>query len=90
MTGSDMRRASLEELKAMDEAGELAHPSNSPDGEDLGDKFWQDAELHPPRTTAVVSLTLSQSTIDFFKGRANDPESTMSDILEAYVASHNS
>lgn len=88
MTENDIRRVSLDALRAMDEAGELPRPSDAPDGEELGDDFSKDAVPHPPRTRSSVSITLSRTAMEFFEWQGTDPAETMSGVLEAYADEH--
>ncbi len=57
---------------------------------ELGDWFWDNAVLVPPRTEKPnVSLRLPQEVVDFFK--ADSPKgytSRMAAVLSAYVDAH--
>lgn len=86
MTDNDLRRVSLDALRAMDEAGDLRRPADAPDGGDLGDDFWKDAALPPPRTRNSVSITLSPAVMEFFERQGADPAEAMRGVLEARAA----
>lgn len=88
MTDNDIRRVSLDALRAMDEAGDLRRPADAPDGEDLGEDFWKGAVLHPPRTRNSVSITLSPAAMEFFEREGPDPAEAIRGVLEAYAAEH--
>ena len=67
MTPPDIRRASLAEIREMDERGEL-HREDSAPAEDglLPEDFWEKAELVAPSRVSV-HLKLDAQVFDFFK-----------------------
>lgn len=58
---------------------------------ELGEAFWKNAKVVPPRTKPNVSLRLPQDVIDHF--RAENPKgytARMAAVLSAYVNAHQS
>lgn len=86
MTDRDIRRASLAELRAMKDAGQLSTNRNAPEGEDLGPEFWSKAELVLPDKRSV-HLKIDRDVFDFFyddaKGKGHLTK--MQNVLRAYV-----
>ena len=86
MTRSDIRTASLDELRRMDEAGLLERNRSTPAGDDLGDAFWSSASLTPPRGKTSVQLTLDANVVNFFGRDGEDAAERMIRVLEAYAS----
>ena len=87
MSGSDIRRASLSEIRKMKEKGELFHDSNAPEGESLGAEFWAKAELKGARKPRSVHLKLDPDVFEFFYSESNGKGhlTWMQNVLKAYV-----
>ena len=85
MTSSNMKRASLDEIRKMVETGEVMPPSASADGEDLGPHFWADAALVEPKISRSVHLKVDAEVFDFFKRQGKGHITRMQDVLKAYV-----
>jgi uncharacterized protein (DUF4415 family) len=83
-----MKRASLEEIRRMKDAGELTFSRPAIEPEDLGPDFWKDAEVTPPREPKSVHLKLDPEVFDFFKSRGKGHLTRMQDVLRAYVRAH--
>lgn len=87
MKEGNIRRASQEEIRVMDEKGELFHDPDAPEGEYLGDEFWAKAVMEPPRGSRSVHLRLDPEIFDFFyqasKGKGH--LTRMQNVLKAYV-----
>ncbi len=55
----------------------------------LGEGFWKNAKVTPPRTKPNVSLRVPEEVVEFFK--AENPKgftSKMAAVLTAYVEAH--
>lgn len=91
MTKQDIRRASLAELRAMKDRGELLSGKPAPEGEDLGPEFWSQAELAGPDKRSV-HLKIDREVFDFFyhdaKGKGHLTK--MQNVLRAYVTARKS
>ena len=88
MTERNMKRASLEEIRRMKDAGELTSPRPTIEAEDLGPDFWKDAEVVEPRAPKSVHLKVDPEVFDFFKSRGKGHLTRMQEVLRAYVRAH--
>jgi uncharacterized protein (DUF4415 family) len=82
-----MRRASLAEIRRMQERGELFHDPAAPEGERLGPEFWAAAEIEGPRPRRSVHLKLDPDVFDFFYAETGGKGhlTRMQNVLWAYV-----
>jgi hypothetical protein len=86
MTGQDIRRASLEEIRDMDRRGELYYNPDAPAGPDLGEDFWANAVVVEPAVERTsVHLKLDPAVFDFFKQGGKGHLTRMQNVLKAYV-----
>ncbi len=87
MTEASMKRASLAEIRRMNEAGQLAHDPAAPDGEDLGADFWQAAVIEQPLRRRSVHLKLDADVFEFFRQEAGGRGhiTRMQNVLKAYA-----
>jgi uncharacterized protein (DUF4415 family) len=83
-----MKRASLEEIRQMKNAGELTLDLPTVEPEDLGADFWKDAEVVEPRAPKSVHLKLDPEVFEFFKSRGKGHLTRMQEVLRAYVRAH--
>ncbi|MBJ7578360.1 MULTISPECIES: BrnA antitoxin family protein [unclassified Devosia] len=90
MTEQLMRRATLEELRAMKDRGEFYDSSNAPEGPELGDEFWKNAVLNEPVTPTSVHLKLDPEVFEFFKQQGKGHITRMQNVLAAYVKAQKS
>ena len=88
MTEENIRRASLEEIRRMKDRGELYESDNAPEGPELGDDFWANAVLVPPRIATSVHLKLDPEVFAYFKAQGKGHITRMQDVLKAYVKAH--
>jgi len=88
VTKPDIRRATLDEIRQMNERGELHDSSNAPEGPELGDEFWANAVLTEPLGRTSVHLKLEDEVFDFFKSQGKGHITRMQDVLKAYVKAH--
>lgn len=88
MSGHSIKRASLAEIEAMNEKGDLFHDPDAPEGESLGAEFWARAELIEPRETQPVLLKVDRDVIAFFKSQGKGHLTRMQNVLRAYVNAH--
>ena len=77
---SNIKTASLEELRAMKERGEIGPPRSDAKPVDLPAGFWDNAEVKAPVTKQPVGLRVAAAMLEFFKkgGRAIKPAFTRS------------
>lgn len=85
MTSDDIRRASLAEIRARREAGELHHNPDAPDREGLGPEFWENAALVQPEGPTSVHLKLDPEVFAFFKRGGKGHLTRMQNVLKAYA-----
>jgi uncharacterized protein (DUF4415 family) len=89
MANEDIRRASLDEIKRMDEEGRLHHNPNAPMGPpsdyQLPDNFWDNARVVFPKEPRSVHLKLDPDVFDYFKGLGKGHLTKMQEVLRAYV-----
>lgn len=87
-----MKRASLDEIRKMKQAGELLHNPNAPEGESLGADFWAKAELHEPVKRRSVHLKLDPEVYDFFYKQSHGKGhlTRMQNVLKAYMKAQKS
>ncbi|HEY8575761.1 MAG TPA: BrnA antitoxin family protein [Devosia sp.] len=88
MTEETWKRISLDELRRMKDAGEIQHNPNAPEGPELGEDFWANAVLVPPRSSKSVHLKLDAEVFEFFKRQGKGHITRMQDVLKAYVKAH--
>lgn len=89
MSRPDIRTASLDEIRRMDEGGELYHDPNAPEGgEDLPAGFWEGAIVEAPRRTRSVHLRVDQDVFDFFydESKGKGHLTSMQNVLRSYVS----
>lgn len=84
MTSTNIRRASLAELREMKNRGEI-HRGNPPVEDDqLPAEFWDSAELETPHRKSV-HLKIDPEVFDFFKHGGKGHLTRMQNVLAAYV-----
>jgi uncharacterized protein (DUF4415 family) len=93
MAKGNIKRASLEEIRRMDEQGLLHHNPNAPEGPppeyaDLPDDFWDNAKVVFPKEPRSVHLKLDPDVFDYFKGMGKGHITRMQEVLRAYVNAH--
>lgn len=52
---------------------------------ELGEEFWKNAKLVPPRGTQQVTLRVKTHVLEAFKATGKGYQTRMNDVLEAYV-----
>jgi uncharacterized protein (DUF4415 family) len=86
----DIRTATLDEIEAMHERGELYFNPDAPDGEELGEEFWANAVIMPPLRPKSVHLKLDPEVFEYFvqitKGKGH--LTRMQAVLKAYMVAH--
>lgn len=92
MNDPNIKRASLAQLREMNDRGLLTHNPDAPEGESLGAAFWAKAELREPSRPRPrsVHLKLDPDVFEFFyeKSGGKGHLTKMQNVLRAYVAAH--
>ena len=87
MTSQSTRRASLAELRAMTDRGEVRRGDPVTEDDRLPAAFWGEAEVVvPPKTS--VHLKLDREVFDFFKEGGKGHLTRMQNVLAAYARAH--
>ncbi|MEA5163495.1 hypothetical protein U5903_22210 [Cereibacter johrii] len=86
MTEGSMKRLSIDEVRALKNAGKLHLNPNAPE-EELSDEFWASAEVVEHETRKSVHLRLDPEVFRFFKeeGDGKGHIKRMQDVLASYV-----
>lgn len=79
------KRASLEELRAMRERGEIQPPRKDAPELDMPDGFWDAAKPQEPKTKQQVNMRVDPDILDFFKKQGNGHLTRMHAVLRSYV-----
>ena len=87
MTSQSTRRASLAELRAMTDRGEVRRGDPMTEDAVLPAAFWDEAEVVAPSKTSV-HLKLDREVFDFFKKGGKGHLTRMQNVLAAYVRAH--
>ncbi len=90
MTEGNIRTATLEEIEAMHERGELYHNPDAPEGPDLPDSFWENAVVVYPKKARSVHLRVDPDVYDWFVRTSGGKGhiTRMQAVLRAYMAAH--
>ncbi|SMH41141.1 Uncharacterized conserved protein, DUF4415 family [Mesorhizobium australicum] len=90
MSESDIRRASLADIRRMKDRNELFHDPNAPEGESLDAEFWAKAKIEGPKRPRSVHLKLDPDVFEFFHQQAGGKGhlTKMQAVLKAYVTAH--
>ena len=87
MTSQSTRRASLAELRAMTDRGEVQRGDPMTEDDRLPAEFWAAAEV-VTRPKTSVHLKLDREVFDFFKKGGKGHLTRMQNVLAAYVRAH--
>lgn len=82
---SNIKKASLEEIRILKDAGQLRADGSTQPGEDLPDDFWADATLRMPEPKKAISLRVDPDILAFFKSQGEGHLTRMHAVLRAYV-----
>jgi uncharacterized protein (DUF4415 family) len=85
-----MKKASLEQIREMAEAGKLYHNPDAPtEVEELGDDFWREAQVVRAKDRPhSVHLKLEPEVFEFFKRQGKGHLTRMQNVLKAYARAH--
>lgn len=86
MTETNMKKASLSDLRKMKERGETKPSFNAEAAPDLPKNFWDDAELvNHTITKEPISLRVDSDILEFFKAQGKGHLTRMNAVLRSYV-----
>jgi uncharacterized protein (DUF4415 family) len=87
MAKNDIRRYSLDELRAMHERGETLTDPNAPVYE-LDEEFWAKAKLvYPDAAKSSVRLEVDRDVLEWFKSQGKGHLTRMNAALRAHMES---
>ena len=79
------KSASLEELRKMQERGELTASFDDAPALDMPDGFWDDAQPQAPKTKQQVNMRVDPDVLEFFKKQGKGHLTRMHAVLRSYV-----
>jgi uncharacterized protein (DUF4415 family) len=82
---SDIKTASLDDIKAMIARGEVLPPRDDAPEYDLPEGFWDKAVVQPPLVKSTISMRVDPDILDFFKSQGAGHLTRMHSVLRAYV-----
>lgn len=83
----DTRTASLEEIRAMEERGELVQDESAP-GFDIPEDFWQRARPVNPRAKKSVHLRLDPDVLEWFRRQGPGYQTKINAVLRSFYEAH--
>lgn len=85
-----LRRATLEELNAMYERGEIYPPGPNADkfAKDIPDEFWENARPFETPEKTSVHLRIDSDVFDWFKAQGKGHLTRMNAVLRSYYEAH--
>jgi len=91
MTGKNMKKANLSDLRKMKDRGELRPSVKAEPAPDLPKGFWDNAELvNHTITKEPISLRVDSDILEFFKAQGKGHLTRMNAVLRSYVEAHRS
>ena len=82
---SNIKTASLKELRAMKDRGEITPPRPDAKEVELPNDFWANAEVRLPATKQAVNLRVDPDILDFFKAGGRGYQTRIHSVLRSYV-----
>lgn len=82
---SDIRTASLDDIKAMIARGEIQPPRSDAPEYDMPEGFWERAVVQPPLVKSTISMRVDPDILEFFKSQGAGHLTRMHAVLRAYV-----
>lgn len=91
MTGKNMRKANLSDLRKKKDRGEM-HPSfDAQPAPDLPKGFWDDAKMiNHTKPKEPISLRVDADVLEFFKAQGKGHLTRMNAVLRSYVEAQRS
>jgi uncharacterized protein (DUF4415 family) len=87
MADEDIRKYSLDELKAMRARGETYTRPDAPEYE-LDEEFWKKARVVLPNRKKSVHLRVDHDVLEWFKAQGPRHLTRMNAVLRAYMEAH--
>jgi uncharacterized protein (DUF4415 family) len=82
------KSASLEELRAMHNRGELQSPRENAPTVDMPDGFWDTALPQAPKAKQAISMRVDPEVLAFFKAQGEGYQTRINAVLRSYVEAH--
>jgi uncharacterized protein (DUF4415 family) len=84
MIEKDIRRVSLDDLDRLPDRTR----ADAPDGPELGEAFWERAQLVMPEKKTSVHLRVDAEVFDWFKAQGKGHLTRMNAVLRSYYEAH--
>ncbi|MBR2573231.1 MAG: BrnA antitoxin family protein [Loktanella sp.] len=81
----NIKRITLDELRALKDAGKLPAPKQQFSDENLPDSFWENARIVMPKAKQPISLRVDPDILSYFKEQGDGHLTRMHAVLRAYV-----
>ena len=82
---SDIKNASLDDIKAMIARGEVLPPRKYAPEYDMPEGFWDKAVVQAPLVKSTISMRVDPDILEFFKSQGAGHLTRMHAVLRAYV-----
>jgi len=82
---TNIKKTSLEDIKAMKERGELHATRNNAPEIDMPDGFWDDAEIVDRSKKQSIHLRVDSDILEYFKSEGKGHLTRMNAVLRSYV-----
>ena len=79
------KRASLEELRAMHDRGEVSAPGKDAQALDMPEGFWEDAKIIERKPKQSVHLRVDADVLEFFRADGKSHLTRMNAVLRSYM-----
>ena len=81
----NIKRASLEEIRAMHRRGEVSAPDKDAQALDMPEGFWDDAEIVERQPKQSVHLRVDADVLEFFRAGGKGHLTRMHAVLRSYM-----
>lgn len=81
----NIKRASLEEIRAMHSRGEVSAPDKDAQALDMPEGFWDDAEIVERQPKQSVHLRVDADVLEFFRAGGKGHLTRMNAVLRSYM-----
>lgn len=86
MIEKNIRSASLDEIRQLENEGRLRRDPAARQAEDLGEDFWRSAEIVVPENKVPISLRIDKEVLDWFKADGVGYQTRINAALRSHIA----